>query len=104
MNQKKYAKEYEEYQKKLDEWDERYEQSKKKQAEGSAFKKGGSLPKAQDGPPEEFYKNWYQNRVMPTPEGQKLLEKIRPEALERASQSVPYIYSEELNPDEAEIS
>jgi len=51
--------------------------------------------------PSTFYENWYKNRVMPTAEGQKLLEKIRPEALERASQNVPYIYSEELNPDEA---
>jgi len=51
--------------------------------------------------PSTFYENWYKNRVMPTAEGQKLLEKIRPEALERASQNVPYIYSEELNPNEA---
>lgn len=68
---------------------------------GMAFDDGGIIENNPGVPPEEFYKNWYQNRVMPTPEGQKLLEKIRPEALERASQSVPYIYSEELNPDEA---
>jgi len=49
MNQQKYAKEYEEYEKKLDEWNEKYEQSRKKQAEGRAFKKGGSLLKAQYG-------------------------------------------------------
>lgn len=101
MNQQKYAKEYEEYQKKLDEWDERYEQSKKKQEEGRAFKKGGALPKAQDGIPQEFYQNWYQNRIMPTPEGQKLLDKIRPEALERSRQMIPYIYSDKLKPDDA---
>jgi len=76
MNQQKYKKEYEEYEKKLDEWNEKYEQSRKKQAEGRAFKKGGSLLKAQDGIPQEFYQNWYQNRIMPTPEGQKLLDKI----------------------------
>jgi hypothetical protein len=51
--------------------------------------------------PNTFYKYWFQNRVMPTAEGQKLLDKVRPEALERASQSVPYIYTEELNPNEA---
>jgi hypothetical protein len=41
INQQKYAKEYDEYQKKLDEWDERYEQSK---AEHPLFKyiKGGT--------------------------------------------------------------
>jgi len=41
INQQKYKKEYEEYDKKLDTWLEQYEQSKKKQAEGQAFKKGG---------------------------------------------------------------
>jgi hypothetical protein len=158
INQQKYKKEYEEYDKNLDTWLEQYEQSKKKQAEGQAFKKGGPFqnsniyatnklfaknplfkkrkkgkkakgiynPKAKytydDGgesgcpegfyndpvkgcvaieDPSTFYENWYKNRVMPTAEGQKLLDKIRPEALERASQNVPYIYSEELNPDEA---
>ena len=66
-----------------------------------AFDNGGIIENNPGGPPEEFYKNWYKNRVMPTPEGQKLLEKIRSEALERASQSVPYIYSEELKSNEA---
>lgn len=64
-------------------------------------KKGGALPKAQDGIPQEFYQNWYQNRIMSTPEGQKLLDKIRPEALERSRQTVPYIYSDKLKPDDA---
>jgi hypothetical protein len=45
MNQKKYKKEYEEYDKKLDDWNEKYEQSKKKQEEGQAFKKGGAKKK-----------------------------------------------------------
>jgi hypothetical protein len=68
---------------------------------GMAFDNGGIIENNPGGPPEEFYKYWFQNRVMPTAEGQKLLDKVRPEALERASQSVPYIYSEKLNPDEA---
>jgi hypothetical protein len=68
---------------------------------GMAFDNGGIIENNPGGPPEEFYKYWYKNRVMPTPEGQKLLEKIRPEALERASQNVPYIYSEELKSNEA---
>lgn len=66
-----------------------------------AFRRGGQLPKAQDGIPQEFYQNWYQNRIMPTPEGQKLLDKIRPEALERSRQMIPYIYSDKLKPDDA---
>ena len=48
MNQQKYKKEYEEYDKNLDTWLEQYEQSKKKQAEGRAFKYGG-LSKFFDG-------------------------------------------------------
>lgn len=51
--------------------------------------------------PSTFYENWFQNRVMPTPEGQKLLDKIRPEALERSRASVPYIFDENLGPNEA---
>ena len=42
INQKKYEKEYEEYEKKLDEWLKEYEQQNKKQEEGGEFKKGGS--------------------------------------------------------------
>ena len=42
INQQKYAKEYEEYEKKLD---EKFERSKKKQVEGQAFKKGGAKKK-----------------------------------------------------------
>ena len=45
MNQQKYKKEYEEYDKKLDTWFEQYEQSKKKQEQGQAFKKGGAKKK-----------------------------------------------------------
>jgi hypothetical protein len=51
MNQQKYKKEYEEYDKNLDTWLEQYEQSKKKQAEGRAFKYGG-LSKFLDGGPQ----------------------------------------------------
>jgi len=51
--------------------------------------------------PNTFYENWFQNRVMPTPEGQKLLDKIRPEALERSRESIPYIFNESLDPNEA---
>ena len=51
--------------------------------------------------PNKFYENWFQNRVMPTPEGQKLLDKIRPEALERSRESVPYIFDENLGPNDA---
>jgi hypothetical protein len=51
--------------------------------------------------PNKFYENWFQNRVMPTPEGQKLLDKIRPEALERSRELVPYIFDENLTPNEA---
>jgi hypothetical protein len=43
-----------------------------------------------------FLKNWFANRTMPTPEGQKLLEKVRPEAMQRASQNVPYIMTDQL--------
>ena len=42
INQQKYAKEWEEYERKID---EREEQSKKKQEQGQAFKKGGSKTK-----------------------------------------------------------
>lgn len=45
INQQKYKKEYEEYDKKLDTWLEQYEQSKKKQEQGQAFKKGGAKKK-----------------------------------------------------------
>lgn len=45
---------------------------------------------------ENFLRNWFINRQMPTPEGQKLLEKVRPEAIERASQKVPYIMTNTL--------
>ena len=45
INQKKYEKEYEEYEKKLDEWLKEYEQQNKKQEEGGEFKKGGSKKK-----------------------------------------------------------
>lgn len=45
INQQKYKKEYADYDKKLDTWLEQYEQSKKKQAEGQAFKKGGAKKK-----------------------------------------------------------
>lgn len=51
INQQKYKKEYEEYDKNLDTWLEQYEQSKKKQAEGRAFKYGG-LSKFLDGGPQ----------------------------------------------------
>ena len=53
---------------------------------------GGDETAGQD----NFLKNWFTNRKMPTPEGQKLLEKVRPEAIERASQNVPYVMSNEL--------
>ena len=45
---------------------------------------------------DNFLKNWFANRIMPTPEGQKLLEKVRPEAIERASQNVPYVMTDQL--------
>lgn len=45
MNQQKYKKEYADYDKKLDTWLEQYEQSKKKQEQGQAFKKGGTKKK-----------------------------------------------------------
>ena len=45
INQQKYKKEYEEYDEKLDTWLEQYEQSKKKQEQGQAFKKGGAKKK-----------------------------------------------------------
>ena len=45
QNQQKYKKEYAEYDKKLDTWLEQYEQSKKKQEQGQAFKKGGAKKK-----------------------------------------------------------
>jgi hypothetical protein len=68
-------------------------------------KYGGSLLKAQDGGEEEsqenFLRNWFENRQMPTPEGQKLLEKVRPEAIQRASVKVPYIMTEDLPNDVA---
>ena len=51
INQQKYAKDWEEYERKID---EREDHSKKKQEQGQAFKKGGTLPKAQFGPPEEL--------------------------------------------------
>jgi len=65
---------------------------------------GGSL-KAQDGneitEQDNFLKNWFTNRQMPTQEGQKLLEKVRPEAIERASQNVPYVMTDQLPKDVA---
>ena len=45
---------------------------------------------------DNFLRNWFINRQMPTPEGQKLLEKVRPEAIERASQRVPYVMTDTL--------
>jgi len=63
------------------------------------YANGGEPPET--GLPQDFYEYWYKNRVMPTPEGQKLLDKIRPEALERSRQTIPYVYSDKLKPDDA---
>jgi len=64
------------------------------------YEEGGELDKYQDGnetgEQENFLKNWFENRQMPTPEGQKLLEKVRPEAVQRASQNVPYVMTDQL--------
>lgn len=81
---------------------------------GKSYKKGtgvlqefaeGGLLKAQDGnettEQDNFLKNWFTNRQMPTQEGQKLLEKVRPEAIERASQNVPYVMTDQLPKDVA---
>jgi hypothetical protein len=107
--QKEYERQWLEYQKQKDEVRQRNEDYLKQynitpeeyEQYYGPFRRGGQLPKAQYGIPQEFYQNWYQNRVMPTPEGQKLLDKIRPEALERSRQMIPYIYSDKLKLDDA---
>ena len=109
IKQKKYERQWLEYQKQKDEVRQRNEAylqeynitPEEYEQYYGPFKRGGALPKAQDGIPQEFYQNWYQNRIMSTPEGQKLLDKIRPEALERSRQMIPYIYSDKLEPDDA---
>jgi len=75
---------------------------------GMAFENGG-----ESGCPEGFYndpvqgcipndehqkwlRDWYTNRKMSTPEGQEILNKIRPEVLERAKNFPPYTMTGEL--------
>ncbi|MFZ9376949.1 MAG: SET domain-containing protein-lysine N-methyltransferase, partial [Candidatus Fonsibacter ubiquis] len=53
----------------------------------------GCIPNDQH---QKWLRDWYTNRKMSTPEGQEILNKIRPEVLERAKNFPPYSMSEEL--------
>jgi hypothetical protein len=45
---------------------------------------------------QKWLRDWYTNRQMSTPEGQKILNEIRPEVLERAKNFPPYTMTGEL--------
>ena len=44
----------------------------------------------------KWLREWYANRQMNTPEGQKILKKVQPEILERSTEFPPYVMTEEL--------
>lgn len=48
---------------------------------------------------QKWLREWYANRQMNNPEGQKLLEKVRPEVLERSKEFPPYVMTDELPED-----
>lgn len=48
---------------------------------------------------QKFLREWFANRQMNTPEGQKILEKVRPEVLERSQEFPPYVMTDELPED-----